>query len=115
LFRQPVHLSTVDVKECSRQFYLDHRENVSIVDSPGCNKVELHIFTTHSGQTHPLQLTSGVPQGSNQDYDMMSSRIYLIHRMYNQYLFLTLCSIPHVCRWHTQSYSHCAISEIPAL
>jgi len=31
LFRQPVHLATVDVKKCSWLFYDSHKENVSIV------------------------------------------------------------------------------------
>jgi len=35
--------------------------------------------------------------------------------MYNQYLFLTLRSIPYTFADDIQSYSHYAISEIPAL
>jgi len=39
--------------------------------------------------------------------EFWSGTIHLIHRMYNQYLFLSLRLIPHVCRRHTVLQSLC--------
>ena len=69
------------------------------------------VFTTHSGQPHPIPLKSDVPQGSSLgpafiSYTECTTNIFS----------LTLRSISHVMfADDSQSYSHCAISEIPAL
>jgi len=39
---QPVQLRSVDVKECSQSFYLDHKDNVSILSVHGY-KVEILV------------------------------------------------------------------------
>ena len=60
---------------------------------------------TYAGVYHQLW-----PNSSNTDHvgcatrlESWSSTIHIIHRIYNRYLFLTLRSIPHVCRRHTVS------------
>jgi len=54
----------------------------------------------HAGVYHPLWPNSSntAHVGCATRLESWSGTIYLIHRMYNQYLFLTLRSIPHVYR-----------------
>jgi len=68
------------------------------------------VFTTHSGQTHTIPHTSGVPQGSSLgpaqfiSYTECTTNIFSLHSI--QY---------HMFADDSQSYSHCTIFEIPAL
>ena len=65
------------------------------------------VFTTHSGQTHPIPLTPGVPQGSSLgpaqfiSYTECTTNIFSLHSV--QYDMFAV---------DTQSYSYCAMSEM---
>ena len=58
---------------------------------------------TYVGVYHQLWPNSSITAhvGCATRLESWSGTIYLIHRMYNRYLFLTPRSIPHVCRRHT--------------
>ena len=68
------------------------------------------VFTTHSSQTLPIPLTTGVPQGSSLGptqfiaYTESTSAIFSSHSV--QY---------HLFADDTQAYDHCEISAIPSL
>lgn len=68
------------------------------------------VFTTHSSQTLPIPLTTGVPQGSSLGptqfiaYTESTSEIFSSHSV--QY---------HLFADDTQVYDHCEISAIPSL
>jgi len=68
----------------------------------------MQVFTTHSGQTHPIPLMLGVPQGSSLGPAQFISYTECTTNIFSLHPYLMFAD-------DTQSYSHCAISEIPAL
>jgi len=68
------------------------------------------VFTTNSGQTHPIPITSGVPQDSS-----LGPAQFISYTEYTTDIFSLHSVQYHMFADDTQSYSHSAICEIPAL